>query len=755
MSDQELALANAKYGFVTPEEIVLISKAGGRFLIYGPASVEIVDDQGEVVGIDALKEAIPQLLKRHAISYKVHKDILVGGILEKEVVNGKVYKTEVVGDTLYVLAEIYGDNNLSKKAQQEIEAGTLMAYSISGQQIKHHTEYKDSGMPYNKIDKIDLFAVCICERGINPEAKFKILSKAAFLEKKVEQRGSQFCVIHCHGPDTGKPIKCFPTEAQAQAMHRAIQARKDASQQDYDEIEAEILKDKPGFGGGTGEGPGGTCICPKCGYEESHDKAAPCTDRKCPKCGASMDRKESVEKVDWADWLDKCAKVIRQVVPGIPDEEEWPLAEKILLAKQHPTHYGEPWKGKKPTGQGRADSAWMDRCMAKATFADNPAGFCNALWFYGSPTYQKAFAGTVQPTLPGTSGGGVETAQKLPDVLGDLDNILRIGLGKFLGGWFGKSYDNGDFMTDNVEKQEDGRPPKEWWDQCVRTVTESGSVKDPAAVCGHIYHEMGVRKPVKSGDVETATKALPPGSGKAGIEGMEAGNMPGNEGENVDKTTPPTLEEVDKKLDALTKAIVALPDEMAKKFPSKKPGEEEPPKKKPGEESEEDKKKAAEAASAGSDAGLDPEKVKAAVAKLSEAQRKEFFEKAGLTEAKPKPEEFKALVDKMSDEEKKEFLGKAGLAQVKPDPEQWKKDLEKLEEEDRKAFLEKAGYTVTETPRPDGALTDPKTGVVDEVGLKEVDGRVEKALEDGDLDAAFGVVDEAGKRPKTTGGLIG
>lgn len=48
-----------------------------------------------------------------------------------------------------------------------------------------------------------------------------------------------------------------------------------------------------GVGGGTGEGPGGTCVCPKCKYTESHDKADPCNKKKCPKCGATMTRKES------------------------------------------------------------------------------------------------------------------------------------------------------------------------------------------------------------------------------------------------------------------------------------------------------------------------------------------------------------------------------------------------------------------------------------------------------------------------------
>lgn len=44
--------------------------------------------------------------------------------------------------------------------------------------------------------------------------------------EKVVKRGNQWCVIHCHGADAGKAIKCFDTEGEAQAMHAAIQANR-------------------------------------------------------------------------------------------------------------------------------------------------------------------------------------------------------------------------------------------------------------------------------------------------------------------------------------------------------------------------------------------------------------------------------------------------------------------------------------------------------------------------------------------------
>ena len=43
----------------------------------------------------------------------------------------------------------------------------------------------------------------------------------------------QYCTISCHH-DPGKVIKCFPTEKEAEAQHRAIQSSKNAKKIEID-----------------------------------------------------------------------------------------------------------------------------------------------------------------------------------------------------------------------------------------------------------------------------------------------------------------------------------------------------------------------------------------------------------------------------------------------------------------------------------------------------------------------------------------
>jgi hypothetical protein len=46
-------------------------------------------------------------------------------------------------------------------------------------------------------------------------------------------------------------------------------------------------------------GPGGDCICPKCGSRKPHRDGVPCQQERCPDCGAKLLREGSRHHALW------------------------------------------------------------------------------------------------------------------------------------------------------------------------------------------------------------------------------------------------------------------------------------------------------------------------------------------------------------------------------------------------------------------------------------------------------------------------
>jgi hypothetical protein len=72
----------------------------------------------------------------------------------------------------------------------------------------------------------------------------KLEAEELGLKERVEQRGSQFCVIHCHGPEAGTVIKCFDSEAEAEAFHSSIMASKGETVRELSQQEVLDARDR-------------------------------------------------------------------------------------------------------------------------------------------------------------------------------------------------------------------------------------------------------------------------------------------------------------------------------------------------------------------------------------------------------------------------------------------------------------------------------------------------------------------------------
>lgn len=172
-----------------------VFKADDEFVIWGPASVSVVDKENDRITAKALEEALPQLLKRSRLSYE-HSDQIVGDILKSYeteqprelTINGRAYERsefptavldlEGMEKGLFVAGQIYDDTQKAQDVRKRIESGDIDSYSISGEAVTTEMAVKD-GQTFTDIVKLDLSAVTLCEEGMNQKAKFDVVDKSS------------------------------------------------------------------------------------------------------------------------------------------------------------------------------------------------------------------------------------------------------------------------------------------------------------------------------------------------------------------------------------------------------------------------------------------------------------------------------------------------------------------------------------------------------------------------------------------------
>lgn len=156
-----------------------------HFVIYGRASVEQMDEDGQVVDIDALEDALDQLFKSGNISRR-HKDVRVGEVLPEwdldeaaridlgdevlEFDEGETLTTganpDVVADArggepdddeFWLVADIWADSEIAKDTRLRTMSGDLNGFSVTI--YAKETEKSDEGG--EKVVDADFHAVTI------------------------------------------------------------------------------------------------------------------------------------------------------------------------------------------------------------------------------------------------------------------------------------------------------------------------------------------------------------------------------------------------------------------------------------------------------------------------------------------------------------------------------------------------------------------------------------------------------------------
>ena len=163
-----------------PTSGIALIKGSSDMVIAGYASVELVDKQGDLITRSALKDAFGGFMKSDKFRnvQLAHSNIQVGEVIDSYVdSNGRMWKSEVDDAGMFVVVSLRNDIEKAREVAAEIRKGNLQGFSIGGQAFKRVRKSDGEHGDYQEISKMELHEITICEKGINPEAQFRILKE--------------------------------------------------------------------------------------------------------------------------------------------------------------------------------------------------------------------------------------------------------------------------------------------------------------------------------------------------------------------------------------------------------------------------------------------------------------------------------------------------------------------------------------------------------------------------------------------------
>ena len=168
------------------EDPVLLKSRSSDLVVAGYASVEMVDKQGDLITKNALKDAFGKFMKSPGFRnvQLAHSNIQVGEVIPNYTdTGGRVWKSEVDDTGMFVVIKLRNDIEKAREVAAEIRKGNLKSFSIGGQAFERVNKHDGTRGDYREIRRMELHEVTICEKGINPEAQFRILKEDTTTKK--------------------------------------------------------------------------------------------------------------------------------------------------------------------------------------------------------------------------------------------------------------------------------------------------------------------------------------------------------------------------------------------------------------------------------------------------------------------------------------------------------------------------------------------------------------------------------------------
>lgn len=159
---------------------IILKGFGDDLIVAGYASVEMVDKQGDLITRGALKDAFGKFMKADGFRnvQLAHSNIQVGSVIPSYTdSSGRMWKSEVDDTGMFVVIKLRGDIEKAREVASEIRKGSLRSFSIGGQAFERVNKSDQTRGDYREIRRMELHEVTICEKGINPEAQFRILKE--------------------------------------------------------------------------------------------------------------------------------------------------------------------------------------------------------------------------------------------------------------------------------------------------------------------------------------------------------------------------------------------------------------------------------------------------------------------------------------------------------------------------------------------------------------------------------------------------
>ena len=162
------------------ESPILLKARSSDLVVAGYASVEMIDKQGDLITKNALRDAFGKFMKSPGFRnvQLAHSNIQVGEVIpDYQDTAGRTWKSEVDDTGMFVVIKLRDDIEKAREVAAEIRNGNLKSFSIGGQAFERVNKHDGTRGDYREISRMELHEVTICEKGINPEAQFRILKE--------------------------------------------------------------------------------------------------------------------------------------------------------------------------------------------------------------------------------------------------------------------------------------------------------------------------------------------------------------------------------------------------------------------------------------------------------------------------------------------------------------------------------------------------------------------------------------------------